>query len=177
MDNLKYVQLGDHTYPVVPQKHARLRHHLSGADFQAIFSKDYAANSYKILAILIPAVARGVKSLDSEGFAVPPMTEYEWEGFTSQEALDAYRAGNRDAYDEENDPSPTGDQIAEAIEAALAVNGAGRVGKLINLITTAGSLATQETQTLSSPASRGTNGASLSTPTSIQTPTSTESAD
>jgi len=177
MDNLKYVQLGDHTYPVVPQKHARLRHHLSGGDFQAIFGREYAANSYRILTILIPAVSKGVMSLDSDGYAVPPYPLWEWEGFTSQEALEDYQAGNRDAYDEDNDPSPTGDQIAAAIEAALQVNGAGRVGKLLNLITTAGSLATQETETLSSPVSRGTNGESLSTPTSTPTPTSTENED
>lgn len=178
MDNIKYVELGSRTYPVVPQPHARLRHHLSGSDFQKILSRDYATESYKLLKVLIPAISQGVRSLDSNGFVVEPFPEYEWEGFKDQESLDRYNAGDRDAYDDEAaELSPTGDQMAAAIEAALAVNGAGRVGKLLTLIQTAGTLATQETPTPSSPALPGTNGASHSTSSTTTAPTSTESAE
>jgi hypothetical protein len=159
------VQLGDRSFPVVPQKHARLRHHLSGEDFQLLFSKDYSAVGYRLLSVLIPAVTHP-----------GGMEQFEFEGFTSESAWQAYMAGDRDAYDENNDPSPTTDQIVEAMEKALMVNGAGRLGKLLNLIETAGEMqkgaATKATPTPLSPASPGGNGESPSTVTGTNPPTS-----
>lgn len=151
MANTKTVQLGDRTFPVVPQKHARLRHHLSGEDFNALFSKDYSKVGYRLLSVLIPAI---ILPVENGG-----MPQYEFEGFESQEAWDRYKSGDRDAYDDDLDKSPDMDQIVGALEVALSVNGAGRVGKLLSLIQTAGNLSsTPATQTHSSPALPGENG-------------------
>jgi len=154
MNNTETVQLGDRLFPVVPQKHAKLRKHLSGEMLQKVMTRDYAAESYKLLCILIPAVK-------PENGGMP---EWEFEGFNSQEAWDRWKAGDEDAYDEERDPSPTTAQIVEALEKALMVGGAARLGKLTSLIDLAGraSLAQQTPTPLASP---GANGASTSTPT------------
>jgi len=158
------VRLGERVFPVVPQKHARLRHHLNAEDFGKIMSGDYGHHSYRVLTILVPALET--------------MPEHEWEGFQSQEAWDRYQAGDREAYDENNDPSPTTDDIIAAFQTALEVSGAGRLGKLLNLIsraTTAAELSTARPTPLS-PASPGSTGESTSTPSGTTPPTSTPSA-
>lgn len=175
-NNDHIVQLGNRTFPVVAQKHARLRHHLSGSDFNALFSKDYSKVGYRLLSVLIPALKHGIRRLDNpDAWAVEPMPEYEFEGFSSQEDWESYQAGNRDVYDDEKDNSPDMDQIVGALEVALSVNGAGRLGKLLTLIQTAGSLqqGTPATQTVSSPPLPGGNGGSPSTSSGTTPQTST----
>jgi len=130
------VRLGERVFPVVPQKHARLRHHLNAEDFSKIMSGDYGHHSYRVLKVLIPALET--------------MSEYEWEGFQSQDALVRYQAGDREAYDENNDPSPTTDDIIAAFQTAL--------------------------ETPLSPASPGSTGESTSTSSGTTPPTSTPSA-
>lgn len=154
MNNTETVQLGDRLFPVVPQKHAKLRKHLKSDLFNKIMTKDYATESYKILCILIPALKP-----ENGG-----MQEWEFDGFPTQEAWERWKAGDDDAYDEDVDPGPTTFQIVNAIEKALMVGGAQRLGKLVDLVTAAGTLSPDRptgTQ-LDSP---GVNGESLSTPT------------
>jgi len=158
------VRLGERVFPVVPQKHARLRHHLNAEDFSKIMSGDYGHHSYRVLKVLIPALET--------------MPEYEWEGFHAQENWEAYKAGDRELYDENNDPSPTTDDIIAAFQTALEVSGAGRLGKLLTLIsraTTAAELSTARPTPLS-PASPGSTGESTSTSSGTTPPTSTPSA-
>jgi hypothetical protein len=149
MANPTTVQLGDRSFPVVPQKHARLRHHLRGTDFQKLLSEDYSEAGYDLLRVLIPAVEEGYPEWEFDGFA----TEAEW---------NAYKEGDEEAYNEATDPSPTTDQIAQALETAISVNGVGRLGKLISLVQTAGTLQAQQgttaTQTQTSPERLGSNG-------------------
>lgn len=146
----EFIELCGHRMPVVAQKHARLRHHLSGDDFQKILSKEYSAESYRVLSILIPALPE----------VVP---EYMWEGFSTKEAWDSYTRGNRDAYVEDEDNSPTPDDIAGAFELALNVNGANRLGKLLRVINSGATLVGQQTPTSSE--LPGENGVSQSTVT------------
>lgn len=140
------IRLGERVFPVVPQKHARLRHHLSGEDFGSIMGGDYGHHSYRVLKVLVPA-------LDN-------MPEYEWEGFRSQEAWDAYQDGDKSQYNEDDDPSPTTDEIIAAFQTALEVSGAGRLGKLLNLISRATTAveASKATPTPPSPVSPGSTG-------------------
>lgn len=115
--------------PVVSQKHARLRHKLSGADIQKVLSKEYSHESYRLLCVLIPAIEKGVRQQDgSDSFLIEPYPEWMYDGFNSEEAW------KNDEWDETNDPSPEAVQIVEAFEAALRVNGAGRLGKIVELV-------------------------------------------
>lgn len=151
------VTIGDHELLVVPQRHARLRRKLSAEDLEGIMSSNYASESYRVLSILIPQLPQKI-----------PL--WEWEGYASQEAMDA------DEYDEESDRSPTTADIINAFETAFMVSGAGRLGKIVDLIQTgveaSGSL---QTQTPSSPELPGSNGESASTSTGAKSPTSTAS--
>lgn len=144
----EFIELCGTRLPVVPQKHARLRHLLSGEDLQKVMSADYAHETYRILGILIPALP-------------PAVPEYKWEGFSSQEAYDRYKQGERDAYVESEDNSPTTADIVSAFEKALMVSGADRLGKILNLVTSGSNLVGAQ-QTGNSPASPGENGASRS---------------
>jgi hypothetical protein len=152
----EFIELCGHKMPVVAQKHARLRHHLSGEDFNKILSKDYSTESYRVLSILIPALPD----------AVP---EHVWEGFSTKEKWESYQRGNRDEYNEDEDNSPTPDDIAGAFELALNVNGANRLGKLLRIINSSATLVGQQTRTSSE--SPGENGVSQSTPTGTNLPT------
>lgn len=155
------VQLGRYVLPVVPQKHARLRHRLSAEDFQKVFSGEYSHESYRVLGVLIPALPE-------------PMPEWEWDGYTSEEAQ------KNDDYNEDLDPSPTTAQIVEAFEKALTVSGAGRLGKLLELISSSQKMmerAQSETPTTDSPGSPGGNGESASQSTGTSPPTSIVSTD
>lgn len=145
------VTLGKYTFPVVAQKHARLRHRLSADDFQSIMSENYGAESYRILCVLIPALDPASRQNVNAGSGGMPL--WEWEGFNSPEAMEA------DEWDEENDPSPTTSEIVNAFETALMVSGANRLGKIVDLVSAAGSL-TKSTQTPTplSPASLGNGG-------------------
>lgn len=158
---METVKLGDHVIPVPPQRHARLRNQLNDADFRKVLSRDYGAESYRLLCILIPSLKQ-----------VP---EYEWEGYASQEAMESGH------YDEDADRSPTGAEIVDAFETALSVNGAGKLGKLLGLITdmtkmgqqaqAAKAEAESESSMPGSPESPGENGGSTSTSTGVKSPT------
>lgn len=159
---METVRIGDHVLPVVPQRHARLRHKLSPDDFQAIMSKDYGRESYRVLSILIPELPRQI-----------PL--YEWEGYESEEAME------KDLYDEEKDKSPTTAEMVNAFETAFLVSGAGRMGKIVELIQLGQTVqplpqsSETSTQTSSSPESSGANGGSPSTSTGQRSQTTAPS--
>lgn len=149
---METVKIGDHVLPVVPQRHARLRHLLSPEDFQAILTKDYARETYRVLGILIPALPERIP-------------QWEWEGYASEEAM------ANDEYVEDLDKGPTTADIVNAFETALKVSGAGRLGKIIELVQMGQKLGdqaavarAQTTQTVTptppSPVSPGANGES-----------------
>lgn len=132
------IALGNHKgIPVVPQKHARLRHRLGAQDFANIMGRNYGTESYRLLCILIPTIETSI-----------PLWEYE--GYGSQEQMD------RGEYVEELDNGPTTAEIVNAFEVALKVSGAGRVGKILDLIGSVGKLT--QTQTAASPALPGPTG-------------------
>ncbi len=134
---METITLGNHKgIPVVPQKHARLRHRLSASDFRSVMTGNYAAESYRLLCILIPPVEN------------IPLWEYE--GYGSQEHMD------RGEYVDELDNGPDTAQIVNAFEVALKVSGAGRVGKILDLIGSVGKLT--QIQTAPPPASLGPTG-------------------
>lgn len=136
------VTIGDHTLPVAPQRHARLRRMLSAEDFEKVLSGDYSSESYRVLSILIPKLPEEI-----------PL--YEWEGYASKEAMD------NDQYDESTDRSPTTAEIVDAFETAIMVSGADRLGKIVNLVQVGveGQKA-MSAATPSSPDSPGSNGES-----------------
>lgn len=170
---MEVVQVGRRNIPVVAQKHARLRHYLGAEDFQKILSKEYSHESYRILSIIVPAIPHGVRDLsDPSRFSVEPFPEWEWDGFASEDAWLAYKSGDRDAYVEELDQSPTGAEIVDLFEKALMVNGANRLGNLLNLVRSGATLVeAQSTGNL--PVSPGGNGASTSTSSGTSAQTST----
>lgn len=138
------VKLGDHTLPVVPQKHARLRHKISADDFRQIMSRDYSTHAYRVLGILIPELPN-------------QMPEWEWDGYSSEEA---WKNGD---YQELEDKSPLTSEIVDAFEKALMVSGADRLGKIVSLIQTSVQVTEQQgnlSQTPASPVSLGSNGES-----------------
>lgn len=114
---METVKIGDHTIPVVPQRHAYLKRKLNAEDFERLMSADYGAESYRVLSVLIPELPNQI-----------PI--WEWEGFASQEAME------NDDYSEELDRSPTTAEIIDAFEVAFVVSGAGKMGKIIDLIQT-----------------------------------------
>lgn len=59
------------------------------------------------------------------------MPVYEWGGYASQEAMDS-KQRDRDS----SQKAPNGDQILEAIETIVVVNGGARLGKLLDLVQT-----------------------------------------
>lgn len=129
------VRLGDkEEIPVFPQKHARLRRHLSYSDFEKVMSKEYSEKSYQLLCVLIPAIDPKNPEAVAKGTAIH---EWEFDGFPTEERWQDYKDGNQDAYDEYADPGPTTDEIAIAFETALKVNGAGRLGKIVTLVQSA----------------------------------------
>lgn len=109
--------IGEHRLPVVPQRHAYLKHKLNAEDFERIMSQDYGVESYRVLSVLIPELPKQI-----------PL--YEWEGYASEEAME------NDEYDESLDKSPTTAEIIDAFETAFIVSGAGKMGKIIDLIQT-----------------------------------------
>lgn len=163
---METIKIGDKIIPVVPQKHARLRHRLKPGDLQSILSREYSHQSYRVLSILVPLLPETVP-------------EWEWDGFPTEDVWGAYQDGNEDAFDEDNIPasSPDVDQIVAAFEKALTVNGAGRLGKLLSLIETGAKLSveqrTQEQSTLDLEQSPGPNGASASQTTGASPQTET----
>jgi len=166
---MELVQVGRRTIPVVPQKHARLRHYLGTGDFQKVISMEYGHETYRILSILVPAIPHGVQNpSDPSRFAVEPFPEWEWEGFGSEEA---WKLGE---YVEEQDQSPTGAEIVDLFEKALMVNGANRLGNLLSLVRSGATLVEAQS-TGSLPGLPGENGASTSTSSGTPVPTSSSS--
>lgn len=160
---LTFVRLGDRQFPVVPQKHARLRHRLSADDFQKVISGNYSHEAYRVLSVLIPAI---LPENNPDG----GMPEWEFDGFPSREAWEAYKGGDLNAYDEHNDPGPTTEEIINAFEKAILVSGANRLGKLMSLINAAGTI-TQATQSSGSAPMPGSSGESPSTSSGTTPPT------
>lgn len=147
------VQLGDYTFPVVPQKHARLRRHLTSEMLQRLMTRDYSTEAYRTLCVLIPAMDPASKQNRMAGGGGMPL--WEWEGYVSEEAM------ANDDYDEDNDPCPDTAQIVRAFETALMVSGANRLGNIISLVQSGATLiqANQtQTPTVPSPASPGNGG-------------------
>ena len=126
MPGTEKVQIGSYSFPVVPQKHARLRRHLTSEMLQRLATKDYSTEAYRTLCILIPALDPGSKQNRAAGGGGMPL--WEWEGYVSEEAM------ANDDYDEDNDPSPDTAQIVNAFETALMVSGANRLGNIISLV-------------------------------------------
>lgn len=147
--------------PVVPQKHARLRHLLKEEDFQKVMSKDYASESYRVLSVLIPAL---LPANNPNG-----IPEWEWDGYTTRDAWEAAKNGE-DTYDEENDPSPTTAEMVAAFELALMVSGASRLGKVLTLVQSGATLVGAQ-RTGNSLQSLGSSGESPSNSTGTQVPT------
>lgn len=112
---MELITIGDKKIPVVAQRHARLRHYLGNQDYKVLMSGNYGAESYQLLSVLVPALP-GVIAL------------WEWDGYGSQEAAE------QGTYVEEQDRSPTTDEIVVAFETVLKVNGAGRLGKIMDLV-------------------------------------------
>jgi hypothetical protein len=142
---MELITLGDKKLPVVAQRHARLRHYLSKTDFSVLMSAQYGPESYKLLSVLVPTLPE-------------TMPEWEWNGYASAEAE---KVGD---YVESSDRSPTTEEIVVAFETVLKVNGAGRLGKIMDLVKMGMRQAERnevQTQMMpSSPASAGANGES-----------------
>lgn len=142
---------------VVPQRHARLRRKLSGADFERIMSKNYGHESYNLLKILVPDLERKIP-------------EWEWEGFRRKEDWEAWAKTGEDPRDDEtadkeDEYSPLTDEIVVLFETAFKVSGAQRLGKLFDLAQMAGAMgapqrSVNEQPTPVLPASPGESGES-----------------
>lgn len=174
MTDPKTVTLGDRAFPVVPQKHARARKYLKGDMLQKVLTRDYSHEAYFILCKMIPAMdpnTKQNKAAEVQHNVNPGMPEWEFDGFATEEAWQRYKAGDEDAYDEDNDPGPTTDQIVGAFEAVLLANGASRLGKLMTLVQTVASVS-QDQPTATPHGSLGENGGSASTTTGTTAPTS-----
>lgn len=148
------VTLGDYrNIPVVPQRHAKLRRHLTGEMIQRLMTKDYSTEAYRTLCVLIPAIDPSSKQNQAAGGGGIPL--WEWEGYVSEEAM------QNDDYDEDADCSPTTAEIVQAFETALMVSGANRLGNIISLVQSGATLiqANQtQTPTVPSPVLPGNGG-------------------
>lgn len=103
------IQLGEHSYTLVPQRHAYLQHKLgeklgSLGDVEPIAGAamlgQLTGQVYELLKVFIPNL----------------MPRWEFEGFGSPGAMEEGK------YEEEADRSPTPDQIITAFEMAMKIN-------------------------------------------------------
>lgn len=109
MGGVREVELGEHKYPVFPQKVGYLIHKL-GPRLQEALEAEIAG--------VDGAAMIGVKAHDVLSVFIPQlMPVHEFLGFASEEAL---RSGD---YDEKFDKSPDAPQIEAAFTAAKEVNG------------------------------------------------------
>lgn len=150
---METVTIGTRRLPVVAQRHARLRRKLSVEDFQSILTKDYSHEAYRVLGILIPALVDGEQSIP----------EWEWDGFKQRVDWEKWKSTGTDPRteeqaDEEDNLSPTTAEVIAAFEAAFNVSGAGRMGKIVDLVLT-GSKAAQKQVDSPTPASPALPGA------------------
>lgn len=115
------VKLGDHTYLVVPQRHAYLKRRLGGVidSLQGAEVTDgggvmelVGSRIYEVLRAFIPDF----------------MPRYEFEGFASEQAFVA------EDYQEAADRSPSYAEQFDAIAVALEVNGLNRLKALGNVV-------------------------------------------
>ncbi|MDQ3730319.1 MAG: hypothetical protein M3355_12110 [Actinomycetota bacterium] len=114
------ITLGDHEIPVVPQRVGYIAHKLdqiqqgddkspSKADVKAVQEGNAGtAQLYRVLCAMVPQVEH-------------KLPEHEFAGFASAEAYE------KKDYDPEADRSPLLDEIFEALETAVMVNGGERV--------------------------------------------------
>lgn len=137
---MELITIGNKKIPVVAQRHARLRHYLGNQDFGKLMSGDYGAESYQLLSVLVPALPEAISL-------------WEWDGYGSQEQAEQ---GN---YIEDADCSPTTDEIVVAFETVLKVNGAGRLGKIMDLVKLGMQSGVQAQATQTSPVLPGESGA------------------
>lgn len=152
------IKLGEKELMVVPQKHAKLRKHLTAEDFRTLLSGAYAEHAYRLLKILVPAIdPENPEAKRAETF----LYEWEFDGFPTKEKWEQYHAGDTDVYDEDTDPGPDADQIVNAFETALRVNGTARVGKLMGLVQTMGRVVEAEAEVQKAQASSSTQLSSL----------------
>ena len=164
-----HVQLGDHTYPVYPQRVGYLRNRLAKfADrlqggVEAGVIEWLASQGYEVVRIFIPKL----------------MPRHEFEGFESQEAMEA---GD---YDEDKDRSPDFPQIVNAVRVASSVNNLdlfSHLGKLVDAETRSALVAMALTRSMASTGdssvieSSATTADTPSTPSGTTDPTLTPSA-
>lgn len=155
---MELIKLGNHSLPVVAQRHARLRHYLTNTDFTSLLGGNYGHESYRLLGVLVPVLPDA-------------MPEWEWEGYGSEEAWQ-----NSD-YVEDMDRSPTTEEIVVAFETVLKVNGAGRLGKIMDMVKLGMQASAAQVQTTPSlQDSLGGNGASTSSSTGPSNPTASTTA-
>jgi len=127
------VQLGEHTYTVVAQRHAYLERKLgpevsevlklAGGDTASLIASG-SEGYHRLLGIFIPDL----------------MALFEWRGFPSQTAFDQTKLWKEsggdegeDQYDESQDKSPDLDQMVDAMQAVAEVNRIDLVGKIKEL--------------------------------------------
>jgi hypothetical protein len=103
-----------HTYAVVPQRHAYLQRQLSQT-FESLGELDVKQLRGDAEGAILGQTTTQVWSL-LKVFIPDLMPLYEWEGFSSDEAMKA------NDYDKERDRSPDLDQQVEAFKAVLEVN-------------------------------------------------------
>lgn len=125
---MRLIEICGKKLPVVAQKHAKLRNRLSRSDLESIMTKDYAAQSYRVLGILIPAIPDQI-----------PL--WEWEGYLSQEDMEGGIV-----VDDDGGNSPTTAEMVNAFEAAFLESGADRLGKIIDLGQTVMGMSESQTQ-------------------------------
>ena len=112
---MELVKVGTKNIPVVPQRHARLRHLLSADDFQAIMTGDYAR----------AAVPRPGDSDPRAAGRDPPLAVGRVR-LSGGHGLWALRRGRR------QQPDDGGDR--RLFREALMVSGANRLGKIMDLV-------------------------------------------
>lgn len=109
------VTLGDHTIPVVAQRHARLTNRLSSF-VTALVASDSEITGDSILAFLgdqvYAALCAFIPAIEEHG----GLPEWEFKGYASQAAMDEQQ------YDPAMDRSPTVPEIVAAFEAAIKVS-------------------------------------------------------
>lgn len=154
--NSPRVQLGEHDYPLYPQKIGYLENKLGrlvkGMAEQAVDGDTSSVvgwlgeRTYDVLKVFVPKL----------------MPLYEFRGYASEQAMEA---GD---YDEDADKSPDWPQVVTAIEQAMAVN-------RFDLFKHLGKVVDQETRSalIAAAASRALSGASSATESSTTTPPTT----
>lgn len=162
--------LGEHSYPVYPQRIGYLENKLGktlGKLIEGNIASDsllsfLLGNAYELLRVFIPRL----------------MPEHEFRGYRTAEDL---AAGN---YDADADASPSNPQIVEAFQLVMRVNRFdifGSLGKLVDADLLRGLLSAQMAARLtgdgSAIESSTTIPATTSTDSGTTSPTSTESAD